>query len=152
MSQENFYHDFETLLLSDWEKAVKGDLTRLRISGGTPELDIEAWERINDQHGEEFGLDKKHIQYLRLVKKIAILELDYIVKEDEFIKNLIEIAQEELENVLKKMQGNNTSIQDTLFALSERAGYRITASTITVKDFFGMINYYSKKSDNGKEV
>ena len=89
MSQENSYHDFDSLLLIDWIKASKGDLTRLRINGGTPELDELAWEKINEEHGESFATDSKHLNYLRLVKKLTILKLDLVITEDKFILNNI---------------------------------------------------------------
>jgi len=146
MSEKNCYHDFDTLLLIDWVKASNGDLTRLRISGGSDELDIEAWEKIAEQHSEEFGVDRKHAQYLRLMKKRSLYQLDLIIKEDPFIQNHIDIVEEEITALLKQIASTGgNSIMDTCFALSERAGYSVTESNITAKNFFGMIKYYSKK-------
>lgn len=146
MSQENCYHSFDTLLLIDWIKATKGDLTRLRISGGTPELDADAWESINEEHAEHFGSDSKHIAYIRLVKKLSMYELDYVIKEDAFILNHIEICKEQLEVLLKSLtQDNGSGVSETLFALSERAGYMVTETNITAKKYFEMVKYYTKK-------
>jgi hypothetical protein len=146
MSEQSCYHDFDSLLLIDWFKAGKGNLKVLRISGGSDEEDIEAWERINDEHQETFGTDKKHVAYLRLIKKIATLQLDHVITEDDFILNNIEIAQEQLMIMLKEITSNSGgSTSDTLFALSERAGYMVTESNITAKKFFEMIKYYNKK-------
>jgi hypothetical protein len=145
MSQENCYHDFDSLLLIDWIKAGKGDLTRLRISGGNDELDIEAWENINDEHGESFGTDSKHMNYLRLVKKLTILKLDLVITEDQFILNNIEIIEEQIQVLLKTMTDGSASMSDTLFALSEKGGYMINEMNITAKKFFEMVKYYGKK-------
>ena len=145
MSQENSYHDFDSLLLIDWIKAGKGDLTRLRISGGNDKLDIEAWENINDEHPESFGADSKHINYLRLVKKLTILKLDLVITEDQFILNNIEIIEEQIQALLKTMTDGSASMSDTLFALSEKGGYMINEMNITAKKFFEMVKYYGKK-------
>lgn len=145
MSLENCYHDFDTLLLIDWQKASKGDLTRLRISGGTPELDIVAWENITSQHQEHFGMDKKHIRYLRLIKKITMLELDLVITEDQFILNHIEIAKEELEILQKQLGTGTDNTGDILISMSERAGYMVSENSITAKRFFEMVAYYNKK-------
>lgn len=145
MSPENSYHDFDSLLLIDWIKASKGDLTRLRISGGTPELDELAWEKINEEHGESFATDSKHLNYLRLVKKLTILKLDLVITEDQFILNNIEIVEEQIQTLLKAMTDGSASMSDTLFALSEKAGYMINEMNITAKKFFEMVRYYGKK-------
>lgn len=145
MSEKNCYHDFDTLLLIDWIKASKGDLTRLRISGGNDALDIEAWEKINEEHAESFGSDSKHLNYLRLVKKLTLLKLDLVITGDQFILNNIEITEEQIEALLKTMTDGSASMSDTLFALSEKAGYMINEMNITAKKFFEMVKYYGKK-------
>ncbi len=145
MSKENYYHSFDTLLLIDWIKATKGDLTVLRINGGDEKKDIIAWDNINDEHAETFGADSKHRAYFRLIKRLAMAKLDLIISNDKFIQNKIEILEEQIAEIVKTMQGGGTSISDTLFALSERAGYMITENTITAKKFFEMVKYYGKK-------
>lgn len=145
MSENSSYHDFDTLLLHGWLRASNGDLTVLRIEGGTPEDDLKAWDRITEQHTLEFGADRKHLKWIRLQKKLAILRLDLILTGNRFIENQIEIVQEELELLAKEMTGNGkANITQTLIALSERAGYMITEFNVTAKRFFEMIRYYGK--------
>lgn len=145
MSEDNSYHDFDTLPLFNWLKANKGELQYLRICGGSEEDDLKAWELINQQHFVCFGMDKKHIQYLRLQKKIVLLKLDLIITGDKFIQNSIDIAQEQMDIFIKEMNiGSTGSLSDTLIKLSERAGYMITEMNITARRFFEMSKYYSK--------
>jgi len=145
MSEDSCYHDFDSLLLIDWRKAQEGDLTRLRISGGSNEQDIIEWEKINDEYTDEFGTSRKHFRYLQLLKKMAILQLDMIITEDQSLINDIQVIEEELESIFKS--GNEShSLTHTLIALTDRAKVLFTESNITAKYFFTLLDHYGKAS------
>lgn len=149
MSKNNFkYHDFNSLMLCDWRKAVNGDLTVLRIEGGNDEHDLIAWHKIQEQYSEEFATERKHIYYNNLLKRLTILRLNLVITEDRSIENDIDVVEEEMEKAFPKANtSNSTTLTETLVFLTKKLGVLVTEQTITAKFFFTSLKLFA----NGKE-
>lgn len=145
MSKSNFkYHDFDSLMLSDWRKAVSGDLTVLRIEGGNDEHDLIAWHKIQEQYADEFASSRKHIHYNNLLKKLTVLRLDLLITEDRSIQNDIDVIQEQMEDAFPSADTKSaTTLTETLIFFTKKLGVLVTETTITAKYFFTLLKMYA---------
>jgi hypothetical protein len=130
-----------------WLKCQEGDLTALRVDPGigTEEQDFVAWELVNQNYVETFGVSRKHVRYLQLQKELLLVRMEYLISEDKFLLNRIDDIEREMSTVFVSDQPN-ANITTTFIHLSKFMGYRITAETISVLEFFTMVEEYGKNN------
>jgi hypothetical protein len=130
-----------------WLKCQEGDLTALRVDPGigTEEQDFVAWEFVNQNYVETFGVSRKHVRYLQLQKELLLVRMEYLISEDKFLLNRIDDIEREMSTVFVSDQPN-ANIITTFIHLSKFMGYRITAETISVLEFFTMVEEYGKNN------
>jgi hypothetical protein len=130
-----------------WLKCQEGDLTALRVDPaiGTEEQDFVAWEMVNQNYVETFGVSRKHVRYLQLQKELLLVRMEYLISEDKFLLNRIDDIEREMSTVFVSDQPN-ANITTTFIHLSKFMGYRITAETISVLEFFTMVEEYGKNN------
>ena len=134
-------------------RCLEGDLTHTRIDGtGDEQNDALAWEKIYDKYLQRYGLSKQYIELLKVLKKKADIELEYIIKKDKFSLTLLEIEEENLKIMLSN-SGHGMSIEQTLVHLSKFVGYFIRAKEISAGEYFTLLDEYKRinKMQNGQE-
>ncbi len=143
----SYYDSIDELTLDRWEKAQKGDLTAIRKDEirVSEENDLIAWEALNFDYMEKFGLSRKHIQFNVLQRRLLMLELDYFTTQKGVLKNDIRRVKKQLETFFDE-DGNKegVSLDETLIYLSKFMGYRLKKEIVTVKEYYLMIEVYGK--------
>lgn len=83
-----YFLSIEEMPLYNWNKCQRGDLTYTRKAVDdamcNDELDLKAWEIVNDDYLQRFGLTKQHKRFMILSKQKALLELDLFITGDNF--------------------------------------------------------------------
>jgi len=143
----NYFLTIDKLTMERWLKCQEGDLTALRVDPGigSEEQDFVAWELVNQNYIETFGVSRKHVRYLQLQKELLIVRLEMLITGDKFLLNRIDDIEREMTSVFVSDQPN-ASITTTFIHLSKFMGYRITAETISVLEFFTMVEEYGKNN------
>lgn len=143
----NYFLTIDKLTMDRWLKCQEGDLTALRVDPGigTEEQDFVAWEFVNQNYVETFGVSRKHVRYLQLQKELLLVRMEYLISEDKFLLNRIDDIEREMSTVFVSDQPN-ANIITTFIHLSKFMGYRITAETISVLEFFTMVEEYGKNN------
>jgi len=143
----NYFLTIDKLTMDRWLKCQEGDLTALRVDPaiGTEEQDFVAWELVNQNYVETFGVSRKHVRYLQLQKELLLVRMEYLISEDKFLLNRIDDIEREMSTVFVSDQPN-ANITTTFIYLSKFMGYRITAETISVLEFFTMVEEYGKNN------
>ena len=143
----NYFLTIDKLTMDRWLKCQEGDLTALRVDPaiGSEEQDFVAWELVNQNYIETFGVSRKHVRYLQLQKELLIVRLEMLITGDKFLLNRIDDIEREMTSVFISDQPNQ-NITTTFIHLSKFMGYRITAETISVLEFFTMIEEYGKNN------
>jgi len=147
ISGSKFYNDIEECPLFNWVKINEGKLNYI-IKGNiqkeeTEEELSEAYNILYDSYIEKLGLSNEYKKLLNLMKKKAVLELDYILQEDEFLQTKIEIEERRLKEIIKGEEKEN-QIEKTLIYLSKWVGYRLPIKEVTVLEFYTILNEYGK--------
>ena len=144
---QKFYTGIDELPLFNWIKCTNGDLRFVRIDSksitATNENDVDAWNKIYDDYIKEFGLSEMYIKMLNVMRKKAMLEIDFVINRDRFKLTEIEIELSKLEMMMAN-NGKGISIEQSLVHLSKWMGHWINSKNIITKDYFNLINEYGK--------
>jgi len=145
-----YYTSIEDMPLYNWHKCLNGDFYYVRVDtkqSDLPECE-KAFEKVYESYMNEFGIDKTYKRQIELIKKIALLQCDYLVTKDQF-----KLTQIEVENAKLEMQKgdlkNSITLQQTLIYLSKWIGYRLDWKQITVYEYYTILEESSKQAKNG---
>lgn len=144
---KRFYETIEDMPLYNWYKCISGDLYFVRIDD--KQLDLqgceEAFKKVYESYMNIFGIDKKYKQQIESIKKIALLQCDYLKTKDQFKLTQIEVENAKLE-LFKKDIASNVTLQQTLIHLSKWVGYRLDWKQVTVYEYYTLLEESSKQS------
>lgn len=139
-----YYKSFDDMILLDWIECHNGNYIHVRKGKrGTPEMDIKRWEEIQNAYILEFGLQDEFFELMDLQIEKAIQELEYIISNDRKKLNKVNALDAKLRNKLAN-KGENLDIEDVLIYLSKYYGYKLTKENTKVREYFKMINIYTK--------
>jgi len=130
----NWIKILETTDLKWLFKEGKGRVTK-RLS--------EHWLNLQQQYIDEFGLDESYKEQLRVMRKLTLLNLEYVEKKDRFLLNLIKMSESDL-NQLQQKQG--VKFFEMLDHVEKYKGYSIDPHTTSVMKWY----YSLKNMSNGK--
>jgi hypothetical protein len=109
----------------------------------TNENDVDAWNKIYDDYIKEFGLSEMYIKMLNVMRKKAMLEIDFVINRDRFKLTEIEIELSKLEMMMAN-NGKGITIEQSLVHLSKWMGHWINSKNIITKDYFNLLTEYGK--------
>jgi hypothetical protein len=147
------YWKFEDIPLYNWIKCTQGNFEF--VLKEQIEVDLKECEQqfnlIFDEYIQNNGLSNTYLRLLKLVKKKALLEVDYVISQDRFLLTKIEVCEQDIDT-FKKSQDRGISIQETLVILSKYMGYRLDWKVITKSEYDMILKRYSndnKTENNG---
>ena len=142
-----YYNHIEDCTIYAWNKAMGGDLTHLRLEGGTDAEDITAWESVYNSYIVEIGLGKEYEHLLELQTELADAQLDYIIVNNRMILNKILRLDTEVKDILKSgSQGSDMTT--TLLIIGKWLGHRVNQKETTVLELYKMLDLI-KAENNG---
>lgn len=140
-----FYDSVEDMPLFNWHKCINGDYYYVRIDEKQVEL-VEcekAFKVVYASYMEKFGIDKRFKEQIEIIKKIALLQCDYLISKDQFKITQIEVENAKLE-MFKTDTSNNITLQTTLIYLSKWLGYRLDWKVVSVYEYYTLLEESSK--------
>ena len=96
-----------------------------------------------DEYLQKWGLNEIHKKHLEVLRKKALLELDYVITKDRTKLTLIEIEEIKLKNVLNSA-GKGMSVEQALLYIGKWLGSRVPIKEITADEYFIMLNEFGK--------
>jgi hypothetical protein len=106
-----------------------------------------AFEEIQRQLVNRFGIAESYVDVLEKRQEIACLQIDLHVTDDRFNKTLIGIAESELNELTNRKSSTTDEIKDYL---EKYKGFHLSLHTITVAEWFGYVKNYSKQQKTVK--
>jgi len=146
ISEKKFYVKIDGCPLFNWAKINEGKFVYLLKDQDdkTTEKELsEAYAFLYDDYIERLGLSKEYKKLLSIMKKKALLEIDFIINEDEFTETKIDLEERKLKEIVKGDENEN-QIEKSLIYLSKWIGYRLAIKEITVLEFYTILNEYGK--------
>jgi hypothetical protein len=114
---------------------------------GTEQADIFYWTKLVDEHIKKFGLQENYKELLAIQIELAQAQLDYVATGNKKLKNTVRRLEAKITKMLVN-NGENIDVNDVLIYLSKFLGYKIDKFTLTVTEYFKMINIYTKANAN----
>lgn len=140
--------------LYNWIKCTNGEMqyTRKKIKRGSALLDEEAWEKLHDHYITEYGLSKVYKRMLEQMKKVAMMQLDYVLTGDNFTLTKLEMEEQKLTAMMQNA-GTGISLEQGLVYLSKWLGYPVKTKEMSVKAYFDTLKEYERynKISNGQK-
>jgi len=147
---EKYYNSIEDMPIYNWHKCMNGDYYYVRIDCkqvDLPECE-KRFKKIYESYFDIFGIDKRYKEQIDIIKKIALLQCDYLIGRDEFKLTQIEVENAKLE-MFKKETSNNVTLQTTLIYLSKWLGYRLDWKEVSVYEYYTLLEESSKQAQHG---
>lgn len=104
------------------------------------DYNVFAYENINDQIIDTFGVSKEFLTKLKIKIDIEIM------KAENKPLMFIEIKEDELKNIEEK-KTDNLSFYDLIFQIEKQMNFKIDINKISVFEFY---NYCKNLSKNGR--
>lgn len=129
--------------LANWIECTAGEVGYVRIepTNEPTNADFEQWEKIYDSYIKRFGLGDVHKKHLEILKKKAILQLDYTITRTKFLITKIDILEAKLEAMMNNA-GHGMTTEQALIHLSKWLGYRVDPKKITALEYFILLEEY----------
>ena len=134
-----YYTGLAELPLKNWIEIQKDNLTKTRKGRrGTPIEDGLAYEAINDEYIDRYGLDKYYTKLLKLLKVKALLQVDYILTGDRRKLTDIELKEADLRQLLET-KGTGLTIEASLIHISKFLGIWVNINTISTLEYYDLL-------------
>jgi len=144
MLRTQFYNNIDTMPIYNYlQVAEKGNKSALISKWGLFKSNfVIAFEEIQRQIVNRFGISESYMEVLDLRKEIAILQLEMAITDDKFNKTWINIKETELKQLQQRKSSTTDEIKDYL---EKYKGFHLSLHTITVAEWFSYVKNYSKQ-------
>jgi hypothetical protein len=88
-------------------------------------------------------MGKLYEKWLKIMKKKAIMECDFVITKEKFKLTEIQIEEAKLKGMLDN-KGEGTSIEKSLIYLGQWLGYRLNIKEVTTLEYFNLLEEYGK--------
>lgn len=149
MSESNYYVDLSEFPLYNWEKCQDGNLEFMRmpncdVTKCNTEADNKAWELMQYDYIERFGVSSKHARYSTLQRDLLVLKLEKVATGDKFLDNQIEDIQEELDKLFKRDSMEKNIVDKSLIHMNAKFKCGLNKKEIMTLQYFLMAKEYGK--------
>lgn len=136
------------MILDNWIQCTNGDFRFTRIDvdydSEVTEKDHEEWFRIYDQYIEKYDLSDVYLKLLKIMKRKALLELEFVRTRKPFVITKLAIEEQKL-SLMMKNKGTPMTIEQSLIHLAKwMGGNLINKKEITVEQYFDLLNEHGK--------
>jgi len=102
-----------------------------------------AYDRLQDQIIDEFGVNEKYIEILKARIRIEEMYAKQFKTGDTSNQLLIDLAEEELTALEAKQEKGD--LFESLAAMEKNMGFRLQLKEVTVYEFYKYSNFISKQ-------
>ena len=144
----SYYVDLAEFPLYNWDKCQDGQLNFMRLNSeiGTDEQDEKAWELLQYNYIERFGVSARHARYTILQRDLLVLRLEKSITDNRFLDNQIEDIQDELKSMFKNDEMQKNTLDISLIHMNKVFNCGLDKRKIMTLQYFLMAQEYGKKN------
>ena len=153
-TSKSCYDSIDELPVWNWDKVINtGDLKWLVKGKGkvSDRVLSDSWDGIQQQLLDHYGYEFEHENYLQLMKRKAIKELEYLETKNKFLLNEIKRLEADIKGLTPE-DGARVNIMGIMLQIGKYLGFKVDAKTFTVREYKEVLNEIKKQSRNGKET
>ncbi len=150
MLRVKFYNSIDTMPTFNYLKVVDEDdikfMAKKRGLFGNYE---KAFEAIQRQLVDRFGLSESFIEIIELQKEIIALKCEVAITGDKFNNTFIRIHEDELK---KKLEQKSLKSNELKILIEKWIGFKLNLHELSVSEWFSYLHQYSEfNKQNNKE-
>ena len=144
-----YYESIDDFMLNRWWKCTSGEIsfTRTDLTKGTKKEDWKAWCKIHDSYLEEFGKTDKEKEIQELRQRLAEIECDFVIEDNNFLRNEIRRLEKELLDLMTKGIQGGANRDGLMVQLEKWMGFRLDENEVTVRKFYSIVREFEKEMD-----
>lgn len=142
-----YLNKLESITLDRWFKCLDGDYTHTRVDlkAGTEEEDFDAWCVIHDQYLDEFRDTEQTDEITEIRMRIAKLECDYVIDDDNYLRNEIRRLKNELFDIIKRASEGGLSREGLIIQLEKWIGFRLIYEDTSARKFYNVMKQFENE-------
>ena len=150
------YRTLEELPVYNWEKIHSTGKLAYLLDGVDPKAhkylgqeDLhEIWLNIYQQYIDEFGLSQSYKDWLRIKRKIILLEIKAAISGDKVLLTFANVEKEKLRMFFDG--GEKANFNESVGILEKHLGFQIDPKQFSVLKFYTHVKLLNKASSNVK--
>lgn len=153
MPGKTYYDNIDEISIFNWRRCLEEQLfefCRIDPSEKDEKNDERAWDVIYDTFLKEFGLGKDYKRILELQLEISELQCDFVIEDNNFMRNLIRRLERELQELMEKPVEND--MDATITILKKWLGFPIDQKKVTIREFYKDLRMYEKECEQLKNA
>lgn len=136
-----FYNSIDIMPIHNYLKVVDGNMQFLIVKRGIFGDVNKAFEEIQSQLVERFGISENYAEMLELRREICELKCEVAITGNRFQNTFIRIKEAELEQ-LDKIKGSTN--EEIKIILEKWLGFKLNLHEITVSEWFSYLKQFSQ--------
>tara|TARA_R110002126_G_scaffold93089_5_gene220758 strand:+ start:6846 stop:7253 length:408 start_codon:yes stop_codon:yes gene_type:complete len=126
--------------------------TRIDLKNGNKKEDWNAWCIIHDSYLDEFGSSQQEKEIFEIRKRLALLECDFVINDDQYLRNQIRRLQNELLELMVNSIEGGSSRDGLIVQLEKWMGFRLDENEISARKFYSVVREFEKEIAMMKKV
>jgi len=150
MLKVKYYDSIDTMPTFNYLKVVDEDnITFMIKKKGLFGNHERAFENIQRQLVDRFGLSESFIEIIELQKEIIALKCEVAISGDKFNNTFIRIHEEELK---QKLEQKSLKSNELKILIEKWIGFKLNLHELSVSEWFSYLHQYSEfNKQNNKE-
>jgi len=150
MLRVKYYNSIDTMPTFNYLKVVDEDnITFMIKKKGLFGNHERAFENIQRQLVDRFGLSESFIEIIELQKEIIALKCEVAISGDKFNNTFIRIHEEELK---QKLEQKSLKSNELKILIEKWIGFKLNLHELSVSEWFSYLHQYSEfNKQNNKE-
>lgn len=141
MLRAKYFNSIDEMPIHNYLKVVEGKLKFLVVKRGILGDPIKAFEDIQRQLVDRFGISENFSEILELRREICELQCDVAITGDRFHNTFIRIKEAELEQLLAVKGATNEELKTII---EKWLGFKLNLQQITISEWFSYLKQFSQ--------
>lgn len=141
MLRAKYFNSIDEMPIHNYLKVVDGNLNFLVVKRGILGDPIKAFEDIQRQLVDRFGISENFSEILELRREICQLQCDVAITGDRFHNTFIRIKESELEQLLAVKGATNEELKTII---EKWLGFKLNLQQITISEWFSYLKQFSQ--------
>jgi hypothetical protein len=141
MLRAKYFNSIDEMPIHNYLKVVDGNLKFMIVKRGILGDVIKAFEDIQRQLVDRFGISENFSEILELRREICELQCDVAITGDKFHNTFIRIKESELEQLLAVKGATNEELKTII---EKWLGFKLNLQQITISEWFSYLKQFSQ--------
>jgi len=140
MLRAKYFNSIDEMPIHNYLKVVDGNLKFLVVKRGILGNPIKAFDEIQRQLVDRFGISENFAEILELRREICELQCEVAITENRFQNTFIRIKEQELEQLLAIKGATNEELKTII---EKWLGFKLNLQQISVVEWFTYLKQFS---------